>query len=586
MPKTKNKSNSRMILPFNKSVCAIIFSLINVLLYPQEGDLLYLHSTSGGTVTRTMERGAFLSGIALDSSNPLLKAVFLRRLRLTRLLLEGGAYINESDSQGQTPLMVACRTQHTDTQSASRVKIVQFLLERGADPNIQDKAGCTALMHACKEKAGPEVVTLLLDSGADIGLEDQSGKSALVCAVMNGDWKVLKVLLSSCKAKGKEVIIIPTDRFPGGQLQAQQYFSMTSPGPLDQNDKTSSAAPASPSEIQLITSPQCVSSSFSAMSLFSFKENQACGSSGASSHPCSPSRLRGPGIVAESRLQNPLLRLNSEPWLNIPASLTQHSDVALSTGPDFRVKEEFSHSIPKIDGDAGNLQIDCLNFSERLFYEKRGKGDENSECVKLVKQKVSLPGLFSAHSASHPNLHSGKTNSEFPFSSGLSGGKSLSSPLHNASSSSLNSVIQRRKLGGELYCSDPSLTAQRPDLPEERRQKAKDLPENKRQVPSLSGESQMVRGLRRSAISGLERRGSGTFLLPVQSRPRALPPLNVNSRNTSTLHNPSTRRGLCEKEAGLKTFPSAPLGAPKQLTRTSLLRRHSLLTEQFKNTTT
>lgn len=268
-----------------------------------------------------MEGGVSLSAIALDSGNPLLKAVFHCRLRLTRLLLEGGAYINESDSQGQTPLMVACRTQHTDTQSASRVQIVQFLLERGADPNIQDKAGRTALMHACREQAGPEVVSLLLDSGADIGLEDKSGKSALVCAVMSGDWKVLKLLLNTCKAKGKEVIIITTDKFPGGQLQAQQYLSMTSRGPLNQSDEIPSTAPASPSEIQLITSPHCISSSSSSSkSVFPFKENQACGSGGVSSHPCSPSQLRGPGQVAESTLQSPLPRLNSEPWLNIPAS--------------------------------------------------------------------------------------------------------------------------------------------------------------------------------------------------------------------------------------------------------------------------
>uniref|UniRef100_A0A3P8VVJ6 Uncharacterized protein n=1 Tax=Cynoglossus semilaevis TaxID=244447 RepID=A0A3P8VVJ6_CYNSE len=78
--------------------------------------------------------------------------------------------------------MVACRTQHCDAQSASRVKLVQFLLEKGADPNIQDKEGLTALMHACRERAGPEVVSLLLDGGADINLEDQSGQAKVFAA--------------------------------------------------------------------------------------------------------------------------------------------------------------------------------------------------------------------------------------------------------------------------------------------------------------------------------------------------------------------------------------------------------------------
>lgn len=58
----------------------------------------------------------------------LLKAVYLSRLRLTRLLLEGGAYVNESNDQGETPLMVACKTHHTDIQSVPRHKIVRYVL--------------------------------------------------------------------------------------------------------------------------------------------------------------------------------------------------------------------------------------------------------------------------------------------------------------------------------------------------------------------------------------------------------------------------------------------------------------------------
>lgn len=59
--------------------------------------------------------------------NSLLKAVYLSRLRLTRLLLEGGAYINESNERGETPLMVACKTQHTDAQSVPKHKMVRYV---------------------------------------------------------------------------------------------------------------------------------------------------------------------------------------------------------------------------------------------------------------------------------------------------------------------------------------------------------------------------------------------------------------------------------------------------------------------------
>lgn len=534
-------------------------------------------------------------GVAMDSGNPLLRAVFLRRLRLTRLLLEGGAYINESDGQGQTPLMVACRTQHMDAQSASRVKLVQFLLEKGADPNIQDKEGRSALMHACQEQAGPEVVSLLLASGADISLEDQSGTSALVHAVMAGDWKVLKLLLDTCKAKGKEVIIITTDKFPCGKLQAKQYLSMPPLSPLDQMDKMASAAPASPSEIQLITSPQCTSSSLCPpKTVFSFKEAQSCG---VSSHPCSPSRFQRLGQAAPNSLQQPLLRLNSEPWLKIPPSLlNQQTHAASENGKNLIQTEYLSLRIPTLDST--HSTTDSFKWYEgRLARDKAVEA--KNESTKHTGQKISLPGLLSSHSASHPNLHSANLGTDsLTSSSSFSGDKNLGSPLHSMASSSLHSIIQRRKLGMDIYSSDPQLARDIRNLPEESQQRARDLTDGKKLAPlrcsSTLGSRESVltsSGPSRRVLSGYERRGSGAFLLDhnSQARPRSLPPLALNSTNTPVLNvynlSSSAGGGFCEKESGLKSFlPCAPPGHPKELTRRMLLRRHSMQTEQFKTT--
>uniref|UniRef100_A0A3P9P7P0 Ankyrin repeat domain 34Bb n=1 Tax=Poecilia reticulata TaxID=8081 RepID=A0A3P9P7P0_POERE len=154
----------------------------------------------------------------------LLKAVYHSRLRLTRLLLEGGAYINKSNEYGDTPLMVACKTQHTNPQSVPKPKMVRYLLENGAEPNIQDKTGKTALMHSCLEQADPDVLSLLLDSGADQTLEDHVGLSALVYAVNSGNRKILSVLLGACKAKGKEIIIITTSKM-ASEPQRPTLFS-------------------------------------------------------------------------------------------------------------------------------------------------------------------------------------------------------------------------------------------------------------------------------------------------------------------------------------------------------------------------
>ncbi|KAM6902952.1 ankyrin repeat domain-containing protein 34B [Xenentodon cancila] len=526
-----------------------------------------------------MEGEACNPGVAIDSGNPLLRAVFLRRLRLTRLLLEGGAYINESNSQGQTPLMVACRTKHVDSQSASLVKLIQFLLEKGADPNIQDKDGCSALMHACREQAGPEVVSLLLASGADLSLEDQSGTSALAYAVIAGDWKVLKLLLDTCKAKGKEVIIITTDKFPAAKLQAMQYLNMPS---REQRDKMTPPSPASPSDIQLITSPQCTSSSLCPpRTVFSFKEGQICG---VSSHPCSPSRFRGLGQSTTNGQQQPLLRLNSEPWLKIPPSLlTQQPHATLNQTEDVSLK------VPELDW-VSNTNFDSFRVREsRLAADNAPQGDRNTGRGDDAPQNTSSAGLLSSHSASHPNLHSEIPAADSVTSSSISGSKNLGTQFHSMASSSLQSVIQRRKLGADIYSSEPQLAGDIQNIPGEHR--ARDPTDAKRLAPlrcaSMLGSRESLLAQNKRILHGYERRGSGTFLLDhnLQARPRSLPPLT----NTPILnvYNQSSGIGssLSERESGQKSFlPCAPPGQPKEVTRRMLLRRHSIQTEQFKTT--
>lgn len=510
---------------------------------------------------------------AMEPGTPLLRAVFLRRLRLTRLLLDGGAYVNESDSLGQTPLMVACTTQHEDSQSASRVKLVHFLLEKGADPNIQDKEGCSALMHACRERTEAGVVSLLLASGADVGLEDRSGTSALVYAVMAGDWAVLRLLLDSCKAKGKEVIIITTDQGPGGKLQAKQCMRVPPGGPPKQTTPAAATAPASPSEIQLITSPQPTSSLHPPKSVFCFKESQSCG---FSSHPCSPSRLQRLCQAEEQgqqqQQQQHLLRLNSEPWLKIPQSLLKHH-VASSFSErtrDLSPAEDVLLQIPKQDQD-------------KTVRDAGLEGDPGGK-------KIILPGLQSPHSTSHPNLCC--------VTLGVDPCKSAAAPLQSMASSSFHSIIQRRKLGSDIYSSDPQLARDAHIAPRDSQQRQREGAaglvggEARRLAPLRcsstlgSAESPPNSSSNRRILSGFERRGSGAFLLEQssQSRPRSLPPLTLSSSNTSIL-NVYNSGSIGDRDVGTKTFlPSAPPGNPKELGRRMLLRRHSIQPQQFKST--
>lgn len=111
----------------------------------------------------------------------LLKAVSQGKLRLARLLLEGGAYINEGNERGETALSAAC----TYGDAHVRARMVRYLLEQGADPNMADTAGRTALMRAVNQRAGANVISLLLKHGADPAHKDYSGESALTRALLH-----------------------------------------------------------------------------------------------------------------------------------------------------------------------------------------------------------------------------------------------------------------------------------------------------------------------------------------------------------------------------------------------------------------
>ncbi|XP_066194120.1 ankyrin repeat domain-containing protein 34A [Sylvia atricapilla] len=217
----------------------------------------------------------------------LLRAVSQGKFRLTRLLLEGGAYINEGNAAGTTPLMAACCAGYADPPEQPRM--VQYLLENGADPNIPDKSGKTALMHACAERAGPAVAAILLAHGADPSARDYAGGSALVYALERGDRETLQVLLDACRERGRDVIIITSATSPRGTKTTRQYL----------NSPPSPALCASPSQVQV----------------------RAAASPGASARDEERDVFRfppaAPGAAPEPSRAGPkrqLKRLNSEPW--------------------------------------------------------------------------------------------------------------------------------------------------------------------------------------------------------------------------------------------------------------------------------
>uniref|UniRef100_A0A4W6FMS3 Ankyrin repeat domain 34Bb n=1 Tax=Lates calcarifer TaxID=8187 RepID=A0A4W6FMS3_LATCA len=504
------------------------------------------------------------------NGNSLLKAVCLSRLRLTRLLLEGGAYINESNELGETPLMVACKTRHVDSQSVPKHKMVRYLLENGADPNIQDKTGKTALMHACLEQAGVEILSLLLNSGADPTLEDHAGLSALVYAVNSGNRDVLRVLLDACKAKGKEVIIITTNKLPSGHQVTKQYLNVPPTPDLEERlHYTQTSCCMSPYELQLRTSPQGSSASPSPQSgspLLGLRDPHCLGSGPGlvPSQPDSPiqhpSPLRVPGV--DKRLN--LHRLHSEQWSKSPSLLFQQSQASSLTEEPVEITPEEELS----------FRVNSLAIHGRPPIVSRHHSIDVKDATGLLKALENVAA------------------SSFPVD------EDSSDSLRQLNVSSLQNVVHRRNIGINHYSSDSQL----PQFGS-RDNSSKSVggagagPERHKLVNSksstLSGSKESLESsVQRRSTARLERRGSGALLLDhiAHTRPGYLPPLNphapipdigVSSSSSCPLSGSSkTLNGVLTGSKPI--IPCAPVCQKNLKANKMLWRRHSMQSEQIK----
>ncbi|NWI63367.1 AN34C protein, partial [Todus mexicanus] len=478
--------------------------------------------------------------------NSLLKAVWLGRLRLTRLLLEGGAYINESNEKGETALMVACITKHVDQQSINKAKMVKYLLDNRADPNIQDKSGKTALMHACIRGAGGDVVSLLLENGADPSLEDHSGASALVHAINADDKDVLQHLLNACKAKGKEVIIITMDKSASGTKTTKQYLNV--PPSLERGPPEGCTEPSSTHPKAPISAP---SPAEKESGIFTPRPSHPGDSPSARATDELPSQAR------RARLPQ-LKRLRSEPWGLVAPSVRDDTPVCVD--------------------DEVIMGIGELSLSKKAPLARGGK--DPSLFPPVDEQAVRTParkGAYEKSQAAHQRLSRRSTVPEEPENVGSAA----------AGAATAMDTLHRWRMGAE-HC-EPQLcgvpgAAEAGKVPSERRKLSGShlaLLDGSRE--SLDGITNTSPGTGRRRPPGLlERRGSGTLLLDhiSHTRPGYLPPLNINP-NPPIPDIGSNSKTSSPLAAGVKSL--VPVAPSDLRAKRKLLRRHSMQAEQMRH---
>lgn len=111
-------------------------------------------------------------------------------------LISRGADVNFRGKDGRTPLIWAAGNSFESTK---------VLLENGADVNANGNDGMTAFIQSTfgilSKKVSTEVMDLLLENGADVNSalisKNAAGWTALHFAVVNGDYDLVKYLLSN-----------------------------------------------------------------------------------------------------------------------------------------------------------------------------------------------------------------------------------------------------------------------------------------------------------------------------------------------------------------------------------------------------
>ena len=107
--------------------------------------------------------------------------------KVEEIVASGTVNINHCDSDGYTPLILACTVGHHD--------IVDFLIDQNAEVDFTAPDGASALFCAVQEGHW-EVVELLIDSDANVNLQTSGGATPLYIAAQEGFKSLVKKLLS------------------------------------------------------------------------------------------------------------------------------------------------------------------------------------------------------------------------------------------------------------------------------------------------------------------------------------------------------------------------------------------------------
>lgn len=129
-------------------------------------------------------------------SEALFQASSACKLRLVRMLIEGGTSANVRNERLETPLMLCCQSR---ADAEEKQKVANYLLTKKAKVNLQDVDGRTALIHASLSNSGKEIIQALLDAKASPWLQDESKNTVFDYVINAGDLETTRLLINACR---------------------------------------------------------------------------------------------------------------------------------------------------------------------------------------------------------------------------------------------------------------------------------------------------------------------------------------------------------------------------------------------------
>lgn len=146
-----------------------------------------IHERKLVSVRELIQKGADVNATNTDGGTPLHYAAESGQYALTHLLLDQGADVHARYKQDWTPLHFAAKRGHVD--------IANLLIQYGAHVNVAD--GKIAPLHLAVQERQRRMVAFLLSQGATVESHFKEGWTALHLAAQTGDTDVARLLLDA-----------------------------------------------------------------------------------------------------------------------------------------------------------------------------------------------------------------------------------------------------------------------------------------------------------------------------------------------------------------------------------------------------